>query len=116
MVIGSVDANVKVELPRALTLAISAKDGDVELSGIKAQKFSISTEDGDVVLNNVANAGKSEVTTEDGDVEIFGALAKLGRIGTQVRGDGKVDGFGSYNPAGGGELWISTADGDISAH
>lgn len=112
MAIGSVSAEVTVEVPSRVNLDIRSADGNVSLEGVSVETLQIETSDGNVSLVEVASSGPGRIRTADGNVGLQGA--SVGTISTKISGDGRLRDESDGKASGTGALSIVTKDGNVT--
>ena len=112
LAIGSVSAEVTVEIPNRANLAIRSLDGNISLERISVESLAIETTDGNVDLTGIENSGKIQILTVDGNVSI--RESSVGEISTEISGDGRFLDARTKKTSGPGILIVTTKDGNIS--
>lgn len=112
MAIGSISAEVTVEVPDAVNLDIRSSDGNVSLERISVESLTIETSDGNVDMLKVGSNGQGRIRTSDGNVDI--QESSMGKISAVIKGDGRFKDERGNKPAGPGALSITTTDGNIT--
>ena len=116
------DGDIVVDRVVLSALKISGADGDVSLNNTQILgALDVQLEDGDVTLKNTTLNGA--IVLQDGDVRISAHRDNIGKIETEIRGDGEVKYHapgcavnGRYLSCtqGKGKLRISVEDGDVA--
>jgi hypothetical protein len=112
MAIGSISAEVTIEVPQRIRFDIHSEDGNVALEGVSVEGLAIATNDGNVELVDVVNNGHASIQTFDGNVRIRGT--SVGVITTKIKGDGRLWDERNTKPSGPGALEIVTKDGNVT--